>query len=98
RPLGVREQGGVTAIPMWTAFMKEALEGVPYRPLEEPPGIVEVRINPKTGLVASSATSNAVFEKFRIGHVPEREQEPAFTPPGVPSTPGEPEREPGKIF
>jgi penicillin-binding protein 1A len=95
RPLGSREQGGVTAIPMWTAFMREALDGVPERPLKEPPGIVEVRINPRNGLVASSATTNSVFEKFRIGHVPERELEPVFSSPGSPSSPAESARPPG---
>jgi penicillin-binding protein 1A len=80
RSLGRNEQGGVTAIPIWAPFMQEALEGVPRRWIDEPPGIVEVRVNPKNGLVASGCNREAVFEKFRIGQVPEREPECAYQP------------------
>ena len=73
RPLGSREQGGVTAIPMWIAFMAEALDGLPEHSLERPPGIVEHRINRQTGLIASDYNPNAMFEKFAVGHLPERE-------------------------
>ncbi|MFS8608857.1 MAG: hypothetical protein LOD94_12845 [Gammaproteobacteria bacterium] len=78
RSLGRNEQGGVTAIPIWAPFMHEALEGVPEEWIAEPPGIVSVRINPKNGLVASGCNSDAVFEKFRDGHVPEREPDCAY--------------------
>ncbi|HEY7672156.1 MAG TPA: PBP1A family penicillin-binding protein [Gammaproteobacteria bacterium] len=73
RPLGNGEQGGVTAIPMWIGFMAEALAGLPEHTLERPPGIVEQRINRKTGLIASDYNPNAIFEKFAVGHLPERE-------------------------
>jgi len=42
--------------------------------MEQPPGIIDVRINPESGLVAAT-NEGSVFEKFRIGHVPEREQD-----------------------
>src|SRR5690606_41092515 len=79
RPLGGNEQGGLTAIPMWTEFMRAALEGLPEHRVERPPGIVEVRINPETGLVASDASRATMFEKFEIDRVPEREREPVFS-------------------
>jgi penicillin-binding protein 1A len=79
RTLGRGEQGGVTAIPMWIAFMAEALDGMPERTMQSPPGIVDVRINPETGLAASDLNRNAIFEKFRIGHVPPREPDPVFS-------------------
>jgi len=78
RSLGRNEQGGVTAIPIWAPFMKEALEGVPEEWIAEPPGIVSARINPKNGLVASGCNGDAVFEKFRDGHVPQREPDCAY--------------------
>jgi penicillin-binding protein 1A len=78
--------------------MREALEGVPERPPRRPAGIVEVRINPKTGLVASGSNADSIFEQFRIGNVPEREPEPAFSSPGFPSSPADPVRPPEKIF
>jgi penicillin-binding protein 1A len=79
RELGTREQGGVTAIPMWISYMREALAGRPERLLERPPGIVELRINPKTGLIASDSNRNAVWEVFRVGDVPDREPDQPFT-------------------
>jgi penicillin-binding protein 1A len=88
RPLGGNEQGGVTAIPMWIGFMREALEGVPAHELDRPPGIVDVRINPRTGLVANGTTTDSVFEKFRIGHVPPAEPEAAYPADENHPTPG----------
>ena len=73
RPLGDGEQGGRTAIPMWIGFMAEALAGLPEHSLERPPGIVEQRINRQTGLIASDYNPDAIFEKFVVGYLPERE-------------------------
>ena len=78
RSLGRLEEGGRTALPMWNYFMAEALGGLPHHTLERPPGVVDVRINPDTGLVSSAET--AIIEKFRLGHVPERENDPASLP------------------
>jgi penicillin-binding protein 1A len=88
RPLGGREQGGVTAIPMWIDFMREALKGLPLHELDRPPGIVDVRINPRTGLVANGSTADSIFEKFRIGHVPAAEPESTYSPEGSRPAPG----------
>ena len=74
RPLGRYEEGGRTALPMWIYYMDEALDGVPEHVMLRPPGIVDVRINPETGLVTSD-TRNSVFEKFRIDEVPGRDVE-----------------------
>jgi penicillin-binding protein 1A len=74
RPLGRYEEGGRTALPMWIYYMDEALDGVPEHSMQRPPGIVDVRINPETGLVTND-TRNSVFEKFRIDEVPERDVE-----------------------
>ena len=74
RPLGRYEEGGRTALPMWIYYMDEALDGVAEHAMQRPPGIVDVRINPETGLVTSDSR-NSVFEKFRIDEVPERDVE-----------------------
>ncbi|RMD79730.1 MAG: penicillin-binding protein 1A, partial [Gammaproteobacteria bacterium] len=71
RPLGRRETGARAALPMWMAFMGEALRGVPEAPFVRPPGLVTVRIDPATGLLAAPG-SRAVFETFRAGRVPRR--------------------------
>ena len=59
--------------------MREALAGTPERLPKRPPGIVEYRINPKTGLIASDGTPNSIFEKFDIDHLPEREEDTGFS-------------------
>ena len=83
RPLGVNEQGGRTPMPMWIAFMREALDGTPERLPKRPPGIVEIRINPETGLIANDRTPNTIFEKFDIDHLPEREEQSSRRPARV---------------
>jgi penicillin-binding protein 1A len=89
RSLGGAEQGGFTAIPMWIDYMREALSNEPEHTLARPLGIVEYRINPTSGLIASDATRDTVFEKFDIDHVPDRERDPGFvgSDPEAPTTP-----------
>jgi penicillin-binding protein 1A len=74
RPLGVYEQGASAALPMWIGFMREALAATAEQRPKRPRGIVEYRINPETGKIADDRTPNAIFEKFDIDHVPEREE------------------------
>ena len=72
RPLGQRETGARAALPMWIAYMKEALEGVRRREIQPPEGIVTVRIDPATGEAAGASHEGAVFESFRKERVPTR--------------------------
>jgi penicillin-binding protein 1A len=90
RPLGPSEQGGFTAIPMWIGYMREAFAGLPPHTMARPPGIIEYRINPENGLIADDATRDTLFEKFEIGHVPDREPEPAFRVSGPSGPSGNP--------
>ena len=76
RPLGQRETGARAALPMWIAYMKEALEGVRRRDIQPPEGIVTVRIDPATGEAAGASHEGAVFESFRKERVPTRVAEP----------------------
>ena len=71
-PLGRREFGGTAALPIWIDFMREALRDSPdvERPL--PLGIVNVKIDPDTGLLAHAGQKNAIFEYFREARVPQR--------------------------
>ncbi len=71
-PLGDNETGSRAALPMWIDYMRIALEGVPESILEQPTGIVTVRIDPKTGLLASASHPSAIFESFRQQDVPKR--------------------------
>ena len=72
RPLGRRETGAKAALPIWIAYMKEALKGTWTRYVEPPEGIVTVRIDPASGQLASASHDGAVFESFRKERVPSR--------------------------
>lgn len=86
-PLGARETGARAALPMWVDYMGVALKGRPETPLEQPPGVVTVRIDEKTGKVVSAASPEAIFEYFLSDQVPEEELAPGSDEPGAPSTP-----------
>ncbi len=72
-PLGNAETGGRAALPMWIDFMRSALQGVPDHVPEQPAGLVTVRIDPDTGLLADTKDRKAIFETFLADHVPTRE-------------------------
>ncbi len=69
-PLGKREFGGSAALPIWINFMRTALANSPDRNRPIPEGIINVRIDPKTGLLARPGQSDAIFEYFRAENVP----------------------------
>lgn len=62
--------GANTALPIWVDYMVAALNGVADHPIEQPAGIVSVRIDPTTGLLAAPGQSNAIFEFFKEGTAP----------------------------
>ncbi len=74
RPLGTRETGASTALPMWIDFMREALDESRLNTMLRPTGIIDVRINPETGLVADTG-ENSIFEKFRTDYAPQSESD-----------------------
>ncbi|MGX5200676.1 penicillin-binding protein 1A [Aliikangiella sp. IMCC44632] len=76
RKLGTREFGGRAALPIWQKFMEKALANTPQINHLRPEGITTVRIDPKTGLLATSATENPIFELFRNENVPTEYAEP----------------------
>ncbi|UTW45173.1 penicillin-binding protein 1A [bacterium SCSIO 12696] len=69
-PLGSREYGGSAALPIWIEFMRTALRNQPDEPRLQPDGLVQVRIDPKTGKRVNSSHPGAVFEIFRREHLP----------------------------
>ena len=71
-PLGKKEFGGTASLPIWIDFMRAALAGSPEQERELPPGIVHVKIDPETGLLAVPGQRNAIFEYFREEHVPQQ--------------------------
>ena len=70
KTLGHYETGGRAALPMWVDFMRVALADVPEAPLIEPLGMITVKIDPYTGLLASPDSRDAIDETFRTEDVP----------------------------
>jgi penicillin-binding protein 1A len=70
RSLGAGEAGGATALPMWKDFMATALDRAAEAPLQQPDGLVSVRISKQTGLLAPFGSNNTMFEIFRTGNAP----------------------------
>lgn len=68
--MGKYETGARAALPMWISYMSAALQGMPERPLVRPKGLVTVRIDPSSGLLADSHQRDAIFETFRSRFVP----------------------------
>jgi penicillin-binding protein 1A len=73
RSLGAREEGGRTAVPIWTYFMHDALAGTPTHRVPMPDGVVTARINPDTGQLASSDDPKGIMEMFVEGNLPKPE-------------------------
>ena len=86
--LGRGEAGGRAALPVWIDYMRVALNGRPERDFPEPPGIVNVRIDPDTGLAATAGQTGTIVEIFRSDQLPRRSADGANTiaPPPSPGT------------
>ena len=70
RTLGRWAFGGNTALPVWVNYMGAMLKGKEHRPFPQPDGVVSVRIDPETGLLAQPGQSNAIFELFKQEQIP----------------------------
>ncbi|MDR3281674.1 MAG: penicillin-binding protein 1A [Endomicrobium sp.] len=68
--LGEKTTGGIIACPIWTQFMKEALDGEPILDFLLPENIELVLINSHTGLLALKKTSDTFLEAFIKGTAP----------------------------
>ena len=74
-PLGSTETGGRAPLPIWLDFMRAAHQGLPSREFEVPPGVVQLRIDPATGLLAGSSVPGRL-EPFLEGTQPTAEAPP----------------------
>ncbi len=70
RPLGRRESGGHTALPIWIDLMQLATEGRPRVGFPVPSGVVTAQIDPATGLLAYPGQEDAMEEVFLEGTAP----------------------------
>ena len=66
-------EGAHSALPIWTEFMKHALEYRAYRnaqPFEAPEGIVSVQIDPESGMLATPNCPATITEVYISGTQP----------------------------
>lgn len=70
-PLGRAETGGRTAAPIFRDIMMEEVGGEPAIPFRIPPGINLVKIDAKSGQLASSSDPNVILEAFKEGTEPQ---------------------------
>ncbi|TAL12366.1 MAG: PBP1A family penicillin-binding protein [Nitrospirae bacterium] len=70
RTIGEREAGARAALPIWISYMRKALEPLPVIPFAVPDGVITVKIDPATGLLAPDGTGQGVNEVFLKGTEP----------------------------
>ncbi len=69
-PLGRREYGSNNPLPIWIEYMQAALDDKPEQPAALPAGVVTMKIDPRTGDVATPTQQDAIFEYFLKEHAP----------------------------
>jgi len=70
RPLGRRESGARTALPIWMSLMETAHDGRPRAEFPMPSGVTTAQIDPASGLLAYEGQEDAIEEVFLEDTVP----------------------------
>jgi len=70
--LGKRETGAKAALPIWIDFMSQALADKPHQYFDIPDDMVQVYMDPQTGLLASEKSPNGVLALFKKGTEPKQ--------------------------
>jgi penicillin-binding protein 1A len=83
RPLGEREEGARTALPIWIQFMREALKGVPDKRRPMPEGLVQLRVSSRTGGLVGPENPDGFMETFMADHLPAGAEEGGQVPAGT---------------
>jgi len=85
-PMGRLETGSRAAAPIWMEYRKAVEAAYPVQDFRQPPGVVMVRIDAKTGLLAGPGTGKNYFLPFKAGTQPA--QAATQAPDASPGTPG----------
>jgi penicillin-binding protein 1A len=82
KTLGWGETGSKSALPIWAAFMKDAIKKFGEEDFEAPAGIVNVLINKNSGALANSNTGDGIklLESYVEGREPGKEEDRATKP------------------
>ena len=70
--LGKVESGAHAALPIWTDFMKEALNMLPVLTFSVPEGIQFVEVDRQTGALVDEPSKGTTTEVFADGTIPQR--------------------------
>ena len=68
--LGDKETGARAALPIWIEFMSATLDNQPHQYFDIPDDVVQIRMNPETGRLASENSPRAVTALFKKGSDP----------------------------
>lgn len=68
--LGKKETGARAALPIWMEFMEKALADKPFQYFDIPDNVVQVYIDPISGLPKNAKSPNAVTALFKKGTEP----------------------------
>jgi penicillin-binding protein 1A len=74
--LGKRETGARAALPIWMEFMEKALADKPFQYFDIPDDVVQVYIDPVTGLPENAKSPNAITALFKKGTEPREYHSP----------------------
>jgi penicillin-binding protein 1A len=77
--LGSDETGGHLAAPIFRDFMMVALKDVPAKEFRTPPGLKMYRVNPATGLPATSGEPS-IWEGYKPGTEPGKDRDKGLQP------------------
>ncbi|MGI9214731.1 MAG: penicillin-binding transpeptidase domain-containing protein, partial [Gammaproteobacteria bacterium] len=69
-PKSIGEYAVNTALPMWIYFMEKALKDIPENIPAQPNGLVSVKIDPNTVLLARPEQKDSIYEIFTAETVP----------------------------
>lgn len=61
RPMGGRETGSTTALPIWMRYMATALRGQPQAGYAVPEGVLQLQVDPKTGALVKEGGQTEYF-------------------------------------
>ena len=70
KPIGHDATGGQVALPIWLAYMQEALRSVPASDFEPPPGVIFVRADPEKGVPATPQKPGSRLMPLKRGTLP----------------------------
>lgn len=80
QPQSLHEYGNKAALPLWMQFIETALKNKPEHIIEQPEGVISLRIDPITGKRAQAGDPLAIFEYFMLPHVPAKESDTETNP------------------